>query len=68
MTLECIKYFMRDSSSGHLTFFCLARISSLCMLANKIDHIITFFSLRLIRIQGGRCLHRGSFINIERSN
>jgi hypothetical protein len=27
------------------------------MLANKIDYFITFFSLRLIRIQGGRCLH-----------
>jgi hypothetical protein len=26
------------------------------MLANKID-FITFYSLRLIRIQGGRCLH-----------
>jgi hypothetical protein len=55
-TLKCIKYFTKDSCSGHITFFCLTRISSLCMLANKIDYFITFFSLRLILIQGGRCL------------
>ena len=54
---KCIKFFVKDSCSGHLTFFCLTRISSMCMRANKIDCFITIFSLWLIRILGSRCLH-----------